>query len=545
MRTTPAAIAIAAALLAACDGGNVYFLGGSGGTDATGPTTTTSSGDGGQGASDDDGGEGGDDTSTGDGGTGGTGGAGGQGGEEPFLEGAPDPTATPAEVDALLDMFGTDGHRWWFAVDPSEVERMNAKDQGGNPFGDIYTPGQGSASGATYADHVFVTTPGDAPETADYGKVEVRLVGESTFRPWTPDSIPNLRVDTDEFQDDLEIAGYENFRFNNGQVGSIYREEIALEVYTRLGMAAPAASFAWVGSNVWGEDVEVPYTLVEVYKKSFCNLRPELFPDGCENMWEFVGDFGWADFTDPENCQFSSCDATRVLELNDLVMATPPGEGFKEALAGYLDWDAVHRAQCMSWILWTGDDAFHNNNNVVLVERGDGKFQYLPYSIDISGGQDWYQNTPLWGTNTIARGCQSDPTCWADTIAVCEELVDAFTALDPATIVDEVHQRLEDNGMLRAGDEQRYEQVRAWYERRPGDLPGELEIFSQPPCEWPNAICNGECIPMAECIPVCEEPALPCGVGCNMPGECWECWEPFTSCQDGSCRIPGTCPEDL
>ncbi len=231
---TPLIVAAAALLLPACETNNTYVLSGEGGSGGGAPITV---GQGGQPGGDDDG----DSSSSGDGGatsgggeTSGGGdsavGGGGAGGTEPFLEGAPTPSVTPEEMDAELDMFGTDGHAWWFAVDPAVVERMNARDDGGGPFGDIYTPGEGSESGATYANHTFVTTPGEDPQTADYGKVEVRLIGESSWRPWAEDSIPNLRVDTDEFQDELEIAGYENFRFNNGQVGSIYREEIALEV---------------------------------------------------------------------------------------------------------------------------------------------------------------------------------------------------------------------------------------------------------------------------------------------------------------------------
>jgi len=538
--------------LAACET-NEFFIQGSGGgeTMVTVASVVTVAGggedDGGDGGAGEggagNGGGGGQSLVTGSGGDGagasGSGSGGtdaGSGGAEPFLDGAPEANTSVEELE--LDAFGVDGNHYWLAVDPAQVERMNEQNFGGN--GDPYSPGGGT--GATYVNHLFATTAGDDPQTADFGKVEVRVIGESTFRPWASDSIPNLRVDSEEFQEGLELDGFKDFRFNNGQVGTIFREEIALEVYARLGYPAPLATYAWVGSNVWGPEVEIPYTMIEVYKKDFCDKRPELFPDGCANMWEFVGDFGWTDFKDPENCQFSSCDATRIGELTNLVVATPPSAGFKETLADYIDWDSMHRAQCISWMLWTGDDTFHNNNNNVLVERGDGKFQYLPYSIDISGGQDWYQFTPLYGNNMLSRGCQSDAACWADTIATCESLIEDFVALDPAGLVDEVYGRLESNGMLRDGDEGRYDQVRAWYAQRAVDLTPELEQFRAPACGVPDVKCNGSCIPAEQCVPECDDGFQACGPQCAFPFECWECNFPFTWCGDGSCMLQDACP---
>lgn len=487
---------------------------------------------GGAGAAGGSGGDGGDGGDGGSGGSGATGGSGGTGGGEEFLEGAPTPNTTPAEQS--IDLFGTDGNTFWFAVDPAQAEKMNEKQFPGG--GDIYTPGGGSE--ATYVNHLFATS-GSPATTADYGKVEVRVIGESTFRPWTKDSIPNLRVDMDEFTDGLEVGGAEHLRFNNGLVGSIYRELIAFEIYRGLGYPAPRASYAWVGSNVWGPDVRIPYTLAEVYKSSFCAQNQDLLGGGCPNMFEFVGDIPGNDFDNEAMCQIESCTGGRIEELGDLLLVTPQGEGFKAALEDHLDWNMFHRFQCLSWILWTGDDALHNNNNVVLLEREDGKFIYLPYSVDISGGQEWYQFTPLYGTNSVASGCQSDPTCWADTIATCEDVIEEFQALDPVALVDSVHARLEDQDMLRDGDEGRYEQVRAWYEMRVLDLLPELDQYRGTPCVDPNVKCGpeGSCVPVWECN-------LDCGAdvqcGPNCAPDCFECFFPFSFCEDGSCR--GSCP---
>jgi len=453
--------------------------------------------------------------------------------DEPFLEGAPEPNTAPGDQD--VDVFGQIGLRYWFAVDPAQVDKMNEQNNGGGE--DIYTPG----SAATYANHLFVSSHDDPPTIADYGKVEVRVVGQSTFRPWTPTTLPSLKVDTDEFTDGLEVAGVEHLRFNNSLVGSIFREKIALEVYARLDYPAPRANFAWVGSNVWGPDVHIPYALVEVYKRDFCDRFADAWGGGCRNIWEFVGDFGQGSLLAEQSCQLSSCDSGRAAELEQLVVATPQGPGFKAALADWLDWESFHKFQCLSWVLWTGDDALHNMNNVVLVEREDGKFQYLPYSVDISGGQDWYIDTPLYASNTIATGCQSDADCWADTIAVCEDVIAGFVALDPPGLVDEVHDQLAAEGMLRNGDEGRYKQIRQWYADRAEALLPELDAFRDPPCQAPNVECGDVCVDVQECLLECEEPQMQCQTTCVAPGECFDCQYPFEPCADGACVPPGTC----
>ena len=452
---------------------------------------------------------------------------------EPFLEGAPTPNV--ASADQEVDVFGALGVHYWFAVDPAEVERMN---KAGGEAPDIYYPGDGSA---TYANHLFVSTPGKTPKVADYGKVELQVVGQSTFRPWTDKTIPSLKVDTDEFIDGLEVGGVEHLRFNNGLVGTIFRERLALSMYAKLGYPAPRTTYAWVGSNVWGPDIEVPYTLVEAYKRDFCEVNAEALGGGCTNIWEFAGDLGNELLDVPSNCQLSTCDNARALEFEAKVLATPHAAGYKAALADWVEWPAFHRFQCISWLLWTGDDALHNMNNVVLVERTDGRFQYLPYSVDISAGQAWYQDTPLYGQNQLALGCQADPKCWTDTIATCEDVVAEFVALDPAELVDTVHAELEGEGMLRAGDDGRHLEIRGWYKQRAATALVDLDLFRDAPCSPEQVKCDGVCVDVQECVLACKPGSIQCGPACVPDGECLACDWPFEPCPDNSCKPQGLC----
>jgi CotH kinase protein len=452
------------------------------------------------------------------------GGAGGAGDASLEYPGAP--VADVAASDHDIDVFGVVGNRYWFAVSDEERERMNQAGGGLGGEGDIYTPG--GDGDPTYVDHLWVSAYHG--RTADYGQVQTKVVGQSTYKTWDRRHIPNFNIDSDQFVDEQRIGGYEHLRFGNALVGNIFRERLALSLYRELGYPAPLATHAWVSSNVWGPEVAIPYVLVERYKAKFCRDNEAALGGGCTNMWEFVGDFNGGGghggpilapvdeplpgpqvslFDDPSNCQLETCEASRVKELELLLAETPEGDGYKAALADWIAWPEFHRFQCLSWVMWVGDDTLHNGNNVVLVERADGLFQYLPYSVDISLGQDWYQNTPLTGSNVLARGCQSDASCWADTIAVCEEVIQEFAALEPVELLDQIYGELAEHGMLRLGDEARFEFLKAWLEARVAGLPAELDEFRElETCEEPMVDCGGG---------VCDYPEN-CGVVCAKPG---------------------------
>jgi CotH protein len=440
----------------------------------------------------------------------------GDAGSTPASPGAP--VADVAPEDLQLDVFGAVGNRFWIDASEQQVALMNAPFQPSvaGPFeGDLYNPY--SPAPITFADHLFATTAGEPPHSADFGKVQVKLIGQSTGRPWTVHSLPNFKIDADEFVAKNRIGGVEHLRLNNAIVGNIFREKLALDLYRALGYPAPRASHAWVSGSVWGPEVRVPYVAVEAYERHFCTSREAELGGGCVNMWELSGDLGGGALGVPDNCQLASCDPTRGLALEAAVTATPHGDGYEEALASWLDWDAFHRFQCLSWILQTGDDALHNLNNLVLVERVDGKFQLLPYSVDLSFGQSWPHEVRLGGHSALAAGCQSDGGCWAETIATCESLIDAFAAADPVGKLDALHARLAEAGMLRDGDDDLYQELRSRIEQRLDELPIELEANRDGAvggaCPYPLVQCGEACVDPAAC-PACEPDAGAGGPAC-------------------------------
>jgi hypothetical protein len=395
------------------------------------------------------------------------------------------PDAPPAEPDAppttppfMIDVFASAGHV--FRLDVSK-EQADIMEQGEfqNDSGDEYSIG----GDVSFADNLTVT---DAKTgmSQSFGKVELAIVGQSTRRPWK--RIPSLRLDVDEFTMGQKVGDQEYMRLNNGQVSGAYREAVAVSMWKHLGYHAPRATFAWVEApGQWGSTVRVPYTLLEVYKRKWCDAN--FAPDNtCVNIWESYGDI--QDLA--KRCQVAECDDTRLLEFANLLQNTAPGPGYEQATSAYMDWDAFRSFQCISWITGTGDDYIHNNNNLVLVERSDGKMQFLPYSTDISAGQQWYPDVQLLGGSQLARGCQLDPTCWTKLLNRCDQLLTKYeTSNVVEAVVEPMIKSLNDAGMQRRGDDRRAQELRDWYGSRASKLRSDT-IWQATPCETQEACAN-------------------------------------------------------
>jgi hypothetical protein len=378
-----------------------------------------------------------------------------------------------------ISVFGTFNNHYWFVATEDQVNAINSEFQGvggghyGGYGGDIYAPNSGKPIEVINAvDHLVITTPDN--QTADYGQMKVKLVGQSTGRTWTDTTLPNFKLDADDITAGMRIGGYEHFRLNNAIMGTIFREKFVYDFYNALGYPAPLSSYAWVSTTVWGPNIKVPYIVTESYKRGFCKQRPE-FGGECPNMYEFARDFGYGVFGYEENCQFDACDSTRASEFEAAVVDVRNGGATTLTdLGAYVDWDKFHQFQCLAWIFGTTDSPPLASNNTVWAERADGKFQMLPYSIDISlslfNGPYWY-DTGLYGNTMLASMCQSDEECWADTITACEDMITKFTALDPVGRLDQLHAEL---------DEGRYNDLRVVLGQMVSQLPTALDNYREP-----------------------------------------------------------------
>jgi hypothetical protein len=400
-------------------------------------------------------------------------------------------TSSGSSDSFSIDVFGEVGNVYEFSVSSEQAQKMeetveNSEDQ--------YPP----PGGGTFADALVVRARNGT--SRHYGKTGLRIIGQSSRRDW--DHIPSLKLDVDKFVPSApKIGAWERLRMHNGQVGGIFREAVALRVWRALGYPTPLTNFVWVRSSVWGDGIGVPYTLVENYKRDWCERT---LPNGCLNMWEGAGDIGSLN----SMCQLSSCDNARLESLQAAMNEAMPGPGYRAALESFIDWPAFEKFQCLSWMTATGDDYIHNLNNTVLVERPDGKFQLLPYSTDISAGQSWYPSVGLPGISALAIGCQADPLCWSKLLTTCATLVDQFDELKTASsILAPIYAELNAQGMLRERDEERFAELSQWYEERPKQLRDDA-IWTATPCQ-DDSQCVAAPNGASKCHPeqhICVEP---------------------------------------
>lgn len=407
------------------------------------------------------------------------------GGSDPEpLEAPLDATTTP---DALqVDVFGEDGNVWWLGASAEQIATLNKpyEGDGGWEVEGVYDVGDG---GGTYADTLLLANPDG--ECADFGKTGLRLVGQSTGAAWTPSTIPNFRLDSDDYVDAQRFGGVEHIRLDNGQVGSLFGEASSFEVFRALGVPAARTAYAWAGGSGWEDpEVLVPMVAREVYKGDFCDQNADLLGGGCVSIREGVGDVNtpgaWTTF----ECDYGDCsDTTRLDGLAQAILDNQGGESFDENTAEWLDWEAFRRTTCVHWLLWVGDDYVHNTNNVVLAEGADGRFRLLPYSTDIAAGYAWdgsYSDIPLWGWASLSEGCRVDSGCREAMYDTCDAVIDEFEGLDPASIIDGLAARMQGtaapwgdaypDGMWRGPDEDAYTHYRAFYETRAAAAREEL-----------------------------------------------------------------------
>lgn len=428
-----------------------------------------------------------------------------------------------------IDLFGKDGHRFYFEV--THEARLAADEQrcsfGFDAYGAVYELGEEENGCPIPAENVRIH-PAGSTVCSDSGKVEVDLPGQSSFRPWA--EIPNIKLDAGEFRDMKFQTGHRQLRFNNGQADStIVREAVALGIWRKMGYPAPRTRFVQTRSNVWDTEVRPEVTashvMVEPYKEAFfsasasdilhvwegqgdpfvpsggeCDEWGCCDPFGCGgDIFEEApydidpgGDMGFpllppgpaksaaaqrGSFTG--DCQYSvaeDCDEEAFDNIVAALAEIPAGPGYMEATSDYIDWPLLHQNMCLSALTGTGDDWIHNSNNVVIGIRDDGKIMFFPYSTDISGGHPWYEYTPYQGYAHLTQACQYDPDCWEEALATCESMIEDFEELDVVTtVVEERCEALEDAGLDRPADAPVCEELAEFYEARAAELRDELQ----------------------------------------------------------------------
>ncbi len=397
-----------------------------------------------------------------------------------YISNLPDCDSVVSLNELPIDLWGADGHLFYIEVSPEQRELADSMGcvAGFDYDWGVYDLADESNNCPTYADNIRIV-PVESTTCADSGKVEVSLVGQSSYMPWA--DIPNFKIDTDEFVDGLKFSdGTEHLRLNNGQANAtVIREPTALAIWRAMGYPAPQTRFVETHSNVWdteyGEGTWATHVMVQPYKDEFFgSVLPEAV-----YVWEGYGD-PFADWYEGE-CQWTNdddCNDDALQSIVEAVQAVPMTDGFMAATSSVIDWNMVFRNQCLSALTGTGDDWIHGTNNVVIVIREDGKLMYLPYSTDISADHPWHTGVTFDGWAYLPVACQYDEACRRLSVETCFEMVDRFEELNVVeTIVEERCGTLDSLGLAREPDDDACEDVAQYYSERPETLRAELNAI--------------------------------------------------------------------
>jgi hypothetical protein len=406
---------------------------------------------------------------------------------DPGVEPTVDLPITPTvSADQLqVDVFGQDGNTWWMNVSDAAIEKLNESWGGGAVDYVEYEP-----DSATGTQNLLIVTPDG--QAGDFGQVSLALPDLFTSSPWTPTTIPTFFfLDADAFVEGQRFGGVERVVLDSTGRVSMFGATSALAIFRAMALPAARTALVWVGGSGWENDeLLIPMVLREAYSQDFCEENAALLGGGCKTVREFNGEptneTSWANTT----CHHGDCaDVSRLAELGVVTSAHFGRQSFDEGTAPYLDWPQLHRSACVHWLLWIGDDYNHQGYNVVLAEGEDGLFRLLPLpmtAIADYASPGSYTNTPLFGTSRLSVGCERDDGCRTDQLDTCEEVIDQFEALDPASLIDDLAERLRatqapwgdyPDGMWRAPDDGAYEHYRTFYETRAESARAELAAY--------------------------------------------------------------------
>jgi hypothetical protein len=200
---------------------------------------------------------------------------------DPYADLPVAPTMSANQLPA--DVLGQDDNTWWLKVSESTLSDINAPWLGGGSYGyGEYEVGGGGGGGT---ENLLIITP--EGEVADYGQVGLKLIGQSTGAPWTSSTIPNFRLDADEYVEGQRFGEVEHIRLNNAGVGTMFGEASSLIVFRAMDVPAARTAYAWAGGSGWEDDeLLVPMLAREAYKRDFCEDNAELLGGGCKTIRE-------------------------------------------------------------------------------------------------------------------------------------------------------------------------------------------------------------------------------------------------------------------
>ncbi len=290
---------------------------------------------------------------------------------------------------------------------PLEDERDSVFDTTGPmPIIDLYVDTEAEATlinaQKTYAPGLFTWT--DADGTTAPQRVDIRIKGSITFRPWT--AKPSLKLHFARHDD----AGPRSFRglkklalHNLAYDPSAIREWLAYTLMRRLGQPAPRV--AWATVRVNGEDKGL-YGVIEPYDERFL---ADHFPS-TQALYEADGDLGPGlyGFAADEGDTMAYVEALAERAVTARNMGYPATDWLTE-----VDWLAVARMMAHEDLLQHSDGMMSGCHNWFAHLDKDGLWSTMPWSADLVLITAWGVTGPLSQCSVLSQLCINDEVCRA------------------------------------------------------------------------------------------------------------------------------------
>lgn len=264
------------------------------------------------------------------------------------------------------------------------------------------------ATEKTYAPAVWQWT--DAAGTSAPQHVDIRIKGSITLRPW--DAKPSLKVNFSRHDErgPRAFRGAKKLTLHNlAYDPSGIREWLAYEVMREGGQPAPRVGWAIVRVNGVSKHL---YAVVESYDDLFL----EDWFASTSALYEADGDFisGLSGFDLEEG------DATVGMapleQLAQRVFPLATNGSVPTQVLPEIDWIQLGQMFGFEDLLAHTDGMRSGCHNYFMHLGGDGRWSFLPWSVDLSLLADYGQPGPLSSCSAFAHLCDRDERCsaWFD-----------------------------------------------------------------------------------------------------------------------------------
>ena len=213
------------------------------------------------------------------------------------------------------------------------------------------------------------------------------------------DEKPSLKIKFDEFEEGVELFGYERLTLNNNnQDPARIKQCLTYKLFADAGLITPRCNFAHVVVN--GRDMGI-YTHVESVKKRFLSRH---FDDNDGMLFEgTLSDFraGWDGTFEAKTNRlepdFSGIDAVTA------ALSDQGSSDLRSAVADVIDTDQFLQYWAMETLVGQVDGYAQNANNFFIYrDPADDRFRFIPWGVDGTfGGPETASELPAVFQNGI------------------------------------------------------------------------------------------------------------------------------------------------